>query len=113
MKVAVEKMTIPAIERVLQAWVDVGGLDPEMEAKKIADAIKRVVEAGDPIERFQLDDGYRFGSKVGSSKLYFRIREGEVDIGMNANSPFSTPAKEQEADKVCGRFQEKLREIFV
>lgn len=113
MRVGVENITVPSIKRILQAWVEVGGLDPQMEAHKIAGAIRKVVETGDSTERFQLDDGYRFGSKVGSSKLYFRVRGGQVDIGMHANSPFSTPAKEQEADDVCRRFQEKLREIFV
>ena len=111
MDVPLDKINATTLEQILQAWVAVGGNDPEMAAKKIAGDIKKAVE-GDSIARFSLDDGYRFGSRVGSSKLFFRVRGDQVEVGMHPNNPYARAEAEQEAGKVSAHFQEKLREIF-
>ena len=111
MKVPVSELNTAKIKSILDAWVVVGGNNPEMEADEIARDIKKVLE-GDSIARFSLDDGYRFGSKVGSSKLFLRIRGDQVDIGMHPNNPYAREERIKEAERVSGEFEKKLKEIF-
>jgi len=110
MKLPVSRINEDTIRKTLTAWVDAGGNRARMSPEAILTLIRQAI-AGDRMADVQLKDGFRFGSKVGDSKLIFRIfQDGEsVEIKINTNE-----AKElrKEAESMQEEFRQRLEAVL-
>lgn len=109
MDVPLNQIDVDSIERILQAWMAVGGRKPSIQAQEIAMHIEWATRGR---VSSILADGFRFGSNVGDSKLRFAVKKDTVTIGINPNGPPLSPEWDEKGRAMQAAFEQQLKGIF-
>lgn len=110
-EIKLDDLTEEILERIFKVWVEVAGCKPRRDSLSTMLEDIEKAKAGDALAKFKLDSGYRFGSKIGDSKLGIRIFSDKADIRFNDNVHNSIRL-EKLGDEMRAEFAKRLKEAL-